>query len=39
VINRCKDGKIPFKPVLEKAGYSVRINGKVNIGLGRPLAK
>ena len=39
VISRCKDGKIPFKPVLEKAGYSVMINGKTNIGLGRPLAQ
>jgi ferredoxin len=37
VINKCKNGKIPIKPVLEKAGYNVRINGKTNIGLGRPL--
>jgi len=35
IINRCKDGKIPFKAELDKAGISVRINGKTCIGLGR----
>ncbi len=37
IINKCRDGAIPVKPVLEEAGIMVRINGKVNIGLGRPL--
>lgn len=37
IINRCKDGSIPVKPILEEAGIMVRINGKTNIGLGRPL--
>ena len=37
VISRCKAGKIPAIPILEKAGYKPRINGKVCIGLGRPL--
>lgn len=39
IINKCKDGTIPVKPILEEAGIRVRINGKTNIGLGRPLAK
>ena len=39
IINRCKDGTIPVKPILDEAGIKVRINGKTNIGLGRPLAK
>ncbi len=37
IINKCRDGMIPVKPVLEEAGIRVRINGKVNVGLGRPL--
>jgi len=37
IINKCRDGAIPVKPVLEEAGIRVRINGKVNVGLGRPL--
>ena len=37
IINKCKDGKIPILPLLEAAGIKVRINGKTNIGLGRPL--
>lgn len=37
IINKCRDGEIPVKPVLEEAGVIVRINGKVNVGLGRPL--
>jgi hypothetical protein len=39
IINKCKDGRIPVKPILEKAGINVRINGKTNVGLGRPLAE
>ena len=39
IINKCKNGKIPVKPTLEEAGIRVRINGKTNIGLGRPLAE
>jgi hypothetical protein len=37
IINKCKDGKIPVLPALEAAGIKVRINGKTNVGLGRPL--
>jgi len=37
VINRCVNGLSPFKSVLEEEGYSPRINGKTNVGLGRPL--
>jgi len=39
IINKCKDGSIPIKTTLEKAGIIVRINGKTNIGLGRPLVE
>jgi hypothetical protein len=39
IINKCKDGTIPVKSTLEEAGIRVRINGKTNIGLGRPLAE
>jgi hypothetical protein len=39
IINKCKEGVIPVKPTLEEAGIRVRINGKTNIGLGRPLAE
>lgn len=35
IINRCKDGTIPLKEVLEAAGIEVAINGKTCIGLGR----
>jgi hypothetical protein len=38
IINKCKDGTIPVLPTLEAAGIKVRINGKTNMGLGRPLA-
>lgn len=38
VINRCQGLQIPFKARLEAAGYTPRINGKTNVGLGRPLA-
>jgi len=35
IINRCKDGTIPFKSMLDGAGIEVAINGKTCIGLGR----
>jgi NAD-dependent dihydropyrimidine dehydrogenase PreA subunit len=38
VINRCRGHHIPFKTRMEEAGYTPRINGKTNVGLGRPLA-
>lgn len=38
-ISRCRpDGTIPVKTMLEEAGIFYRPNGKINIGLGRPLA-
>jgi len=38
-ICRCKpDGTIPVKSILDQAGIFYRPNGKINIGLGRPLA-
>ncbi len=36
IISKCKDGKILIKPILDEAGINVRINGKTNVGLGRP---
>ncbi len=33
-----KDGTVPAKKVAEEMGIPVSINGKVNVGLGRPLA-
>jgi hypothetical protein len=38
VINRCRGHRIPFKARMGEAGYMPRINGKTNVGLGRPLA-
>ena len=38
VINRCRGYKIPFKERMEEAGFRPKINGKTNVGLGRPLA-
>ena len=38
VINRCKNGVSPFRAIMEAEGYIPRINGKTNVGLGRPLA-
>jgi len=35
IINKCKNGIIPFKAELDEAGIKVRINGKTCIGLGR----
>jgi len=39
IISKCKEGTIPVLPLLEEAGIKVRINGKTNIGLGRPLTQ
>ena len=39
IISRCKEGTIPVLPLLDDAGITVRINGKTNIGLGRPLTQ
>jgi hypothetical protein len=39
IISRCKEGTIPVLPLLDDAGITVRINGKINIGLGRPLTQ
>lgn len=38
VINHCVDGYPPFKAMMETAGFKPLINGKTNVGLGRPLA-
>lgn len=39
-ISRCRpDGTAPVKAVLDRAGIFYRPNGKINIGLGRPLAR
>jgi len=38
VINKCSDYTIPFKKKLEDEGFNPLINGKTNVGLGRPLA-
>ena len=38
VINRCRDYEIPFRRVMDENGFTPRINGKTNVGLGRPLA-
>ena len=37
IISKCKGRTIPVLPILEEAGFNVRVNGKTNIGLGRPL--
>jgi hypothetical protein len=39
LINKCRKGRPPLKNMLDGAGVSVRINGKTNLGLGRPLIK
>ena len=39
IISRCEDGTIPVMPILDEAGIKVRINGKTNMGMGRPLAE
>ena len=38
VINKCRDFDAPFRLKMIQAGFSPRINGKTNVGLGRPLA-
>ncbi|MFP3951766.1 MAG: DUF362 domain-containing protein [Candidatus Bathyarchaeia archaeon] len=38
VITRCQGFEIPFKDVMESNGFEPRINGKTNVGLGRPRA-
>jgi NAD-dependent dihydropyrimidine dehydrogenase PreA subunit len=37
LISKCISGKIPIMGALDEAGIKVRINGKTNVGLGRPL--
>jgi len=37
IINKCRVGRPPIRKILEEAGIKFRINGKTNIGLGRPL--
>lgn len=39
IISKCKDGEVILKPMLDEAGIKVSINGKTNVGLGRPLIK
>lgn len=38
VVVRCRDHGIPFKEEMERHGFEPLINGKTNVGLGRPLA-
>ncbi len=33
------DGSLPMEELAKKAGFTPSLNGKVNVGLGRPLAK
>jgi NAD-dependent dihydropyrimidine dehydrogenase PreA subunit len=37
VISRCFNNTIPILPRLQAEGYQPRVNGKTNLGLGRPL--
>jgi hypothetical protein len=38
VASRCNpDGSIPHEPWIKEAGYELSLNGKTNLGLGRPL--
>ena len=39
IISKCVGGEIPIKNALDEAGIRVRVNGKTNVGLGRPLIK
>lgn len=40
LISKCtKGGKIPVKPILDKEGIGYYINGKTNVGLGKPAHK
>ncbi len=38
VVNTCSDHGVPFRGAMEAAGFIPRINGKTNVGIGRPLA-
>jgi hypothetical protein len=38
VISRCRGYDVPFRRAMEENGFTPRINGKTNVGLGRPLA-
>ena len=38
IASRClADGTIPHEVWVRKAGYGLSLNGKTNLGLGRPL--
>lgn len=40
IASRClSDGSIPHEEWVKKAGYKLSVNGKTNIGLGRPLLR
>jgi hypothetical protein len=39
IISKMSGDDVILKPILDKAGIKVRINGKTNVGLGRPLIK
>jgi hypothetical protein len=40
VASKClPDGSIPHEERVKKAGYKLSVNGKTNIGLGRPLSR
>jgi len=39
LINKCSDGRPHLKKILDDSNIPVRINGKTNIGLGRPLVE
>ena len=39
VISRCQGSTIPILPRLQTEGYQPRVNGKTNLGFGRPLGE
>ncbi len=39
IISKMSGDDVILKPILDKAGIKVRINGKTNVGLGRPLIR
>jgi len=39
IISKMDGDNVILKPILDEAGIKVRINGKTNIGLGRPLIR
>jgi NAD-dependent dihydropyrimidine dehydrogenase PreA subunit len=39
IISKMSGDDVILKPIIDKAGIKVRINGKINVGLGRPLIK